>query len=117
MVTATRTGAGGRAASGCAQARYGSNSFRVPSSVHLTGPPLWLLRRGVRQGMKGRDLDGTVLIREAVHEDAPQIAELLSELGYPLSASEAGVRLARGSETAFVAAEGPSQAGRLASWR
>jgi len=91
----------------------GSVSGSVYCQPDRTGP-LWLLRRGVRQGMKGRDVDRTILIREAAHEDAPQIAELLSELGYPLSASEAGVRLARSSETVFVAADGPSLVGLLA---
>ena len=55
-------------------------------------------------------------IREAVPGDAPQVAELLTELGYPVGASEAAERLARGTETVFVAADGHRLLGLMTIW-
>jgi aminoglycoside 6'-N-acetyltransferase I len=57
-----------------------------------------------------------MVIREAVPGDAPQVAELLTELGYPVGASEAAERLARGAEAVFVAADGSRLLGLLAIW-
>ena len=45
----------------------------------------------------------TVLIREAQPSDAREVAELLTQLGYPVNGPEAEERLARGNETVFVA--------------
>jgi hypothetical protein len=46
-------------------------------------------------------LSGTAppqIVREATLDDAGAAAELLGQLGYPVSASEARTRLARGGE-------------------
>ena len=58
-----------------------------------------------------------IVLREAVPEDAQQVAELLTELGYPADASEAAKRLERATEAVFVAAEGPGLLGLVAIWR
>jgi GNAT superfamily N-acetyltransferase len=42
------------------------------------------------------------------------VAELLAELGYPISGTEAAKRLQRGAETVFVAASGPRLLGLIA---
>jgi GNAT superfamily N-acetyltransferase len=59
---------------------------------------------------------GRILIRDALPADAPGVAELLTELGYPLDTAGAAERLARGIEAVFVAAEGTRILGLLAVW-
>ncbi|MGA8016548.1 MAG: GNAT family N-acetyltransferase [Candidatus Dormiibacterota bacterium] len=54
-----------------------------------------------------------LVLREARADDAPQIAELFAELGYPLTAAEALERLGRGIETVFVAADSARLQGLL----
>jgi GNAT superfamily N-acetyltransferase len=58
----------------------------------------------------------TVLIREAQPGDAREVAELLTQLGYPVDAVEAAERLARGNETVFVADTGRGLVGVLSVW-
>jgi GNAT superfamily N-acetyltransferase len=57
-----------------------------------------------------------IVIRDVVPDDALQVAELLTELGYPANAAEAAERLARGTETVFVAAHGSRLLGLLSIW-
>ena len=58
-----------------------------------------------------------MVIRQAESADAPQVAELLGELGYPTNASETAERLARGTEAIFVAVDNQKTlAGLIAIW-
>lgn len=58
----------------------------------------------------------TVLIREAQPGDAREVAELLTQLGYPVTATEALERLARGNETVYVADTERRLVGLLSLW-
>jgi GNAT superfamily N-acetyltransferase len=58
----------------------------------------------------------TVAIHAADFVDAPQVAELLTELGYPTSATEAAERLARRADSILVADDGTRLLGLLAIW-
>jgi GNAT superfamily N-acetyltransferase len=61
-------------------------------------------------------LSRLVLIREARVDDAREIGELLAELGYPIDAAEATRRLARESETVYVAYDRERVLGLLSIW-
>jgi GNAT superfamily N-acetyltransferase len=58
----------------------------------------------------------TAVIHEADSADAPQVSELLTELGYPTSVAEAAERLARGAESVLVADDGRRLLGLLSIW-
>jgi len=56
-----------------------------------------------------------MIVRRARYSDAPQVAELLMQLGSrPVDANEAQRRLARARETVFVAEDGPQLLGFVA---
>lgn len=61
-------------------------------------------------------MDTTTVIREARLDDAREVGGLLTDLGYPVTAPEAAERLARGSETVFVAVIQGRLVGLLSIW-
>jgi GNAT superfamily N-acetyltransferase len=59
-------------------------------------------------------VDERIAIRDVLPGDEREVAELLSELGYPIDTAAAAERLARGVEAVFVAAAGSRLLGLLA---
>jgi len=60
------------------------------------------------------ELTPPVTVRDATPDDAPAAAELLEELGYPVSAGEARARLARAGERVLLAESAGRALGLLA---